>query len=91
MGRIFIRKRMHCERASEECGAWMSKNSEYIAKNTHTASARVARAEREPREPDATRETVSCLYALPSVEYFPGLSRDFDCFDFFLEWDGIVG
>ena len=26
-----------------------------------------------------------------SVEYLPGLSRDFDCFDFILEWDGIVG
>ena len=26
-----------------------------------------------------------------SVPHFPGLSRDFDCFDFILEWDGIVG
>ena len=27
----------------------------------------------------------------PSVEYLPGLSRDFDFFDFISEWDGIVG
>ena len=26
-----------------------------------------------------------------SVPDFPGLSRDFDCFDFILEWDGISG
>jgi hypothetical protein len=26
-----------------------------------------------------------------SVEYLPGLSRDFDCFDLFLQLDGIVG
>ena len=25
------------------------------------------------------------------VPHFPGLSRDFDCFDFILEWDEIVG
>ena len=25
------------------------------------------------------------------VPYFPGLSRDFDCFDFILEWDGMSG
>ena len=27
----------------------------------------------------------------PSVLYLPGLSRDFDCFDFILEWDGMSG
>ena len=26
-----------------------------------------------------------------SVPYLPGLSRDFDCFDFILEWDGMSG
>ena len=26
-----------------------------------------------------------------SVPHFPGLSRDFDCFDFILEWDGMSG
>ena len=26
-----------------------------------------------------------------SVLYFPGFSRDFDCFDSILEWDGISG
>ena len=26
-----------------------------------------------------------------SVLYLPGLSRDFDCFDFSLEWDGMSG
>ena len=26
-----------------------------------------------------------------SVLYLPGLSRDFDCFDFILEWDGMSG
>ena len=25
------------------------------------------------------------------VPHFPGLSRDFDCFDFILEWDGMSG
>ena len=28
---------------------------------------------------------------LSSVLYLPGLSRDFDCFDFILEWDGMSG
>ena len=28
---------------------------------------------------------------MTSVLYLPGFSRDFDCFDFILEWDGIVG
>ena len=32
------------------------------------------------------------IYTLKiSVPDFPGLSRDFDCFDFILEWDGISG
>ena len=26
-----------------------------------------------------------------SVPDLPGLSRDFDCFDFILEWDGMSG
>ena len=26
-----------------------------------------------------------------SVPHLPGLSRDFDCFDFILEWDGMSG
>ena len=26
-----------------------------------------------------------------SVLYLPGFSRDFDCFDSILEWDGISG
>ena len=29
--------------------------------------------------------------ALASVPDLPGLSRDFDCFDFILEWDGMSG
>ena len=28
---------------------------------------------------------------LGRVPDFPGLSRDFDCFDFILEWDGMSG
>ena len=28
---------------------------------------------------------------MPSVSDFPGFSRDFDCFDSILEWDGIRG
>ena len=31
------------------------------------------------------------LHALYSVLYLPGFSRDFDCFDFSLEWDGMSG
>jgi len=31
------------------------------------------------------------LASLCSVSDFPGFSRDFDCFDSILEWDGISG
>jgi len=32
----------------------------------------------------------TCVHA-HSVSDFPGFSRDFDCFDSILEWDGISG
>ena len=33
----------------------------------------------------------ACDAGVASVLYLPGLSRDFDCFDFILEWDGMSG
>ena len=56
---------------------------------------RVARARQVPQPSQATWLVVRQVAEVPIPQqgsiYFPGLSRDFDCFDFILEWDGMSG